>query len=420
MMLQEDVPMDFFEQLKTRTDLPQVNYPHVPRAKGLGDKLLASYLKRFGKGLGPMKPIAMVNQDMPVYDLTQPPMNSAPGARVLRTGLNYMLLRKEARPINMVLMLNAACNMRCAHCSARDYLDSNRKPLETSEVKNLVDQFVELGGSSLIYSGGEPTIHKDLLELIDYVPKEKSVISIFTNGSRLADLAPELRSAGLFGTLVSIDSADADEHDRLRGAKGAFAGAVRGVEALHEQGMLVGISSYMTRQNLADGDWDRIMALANQLKAYQVFMFDAVPTGAIMHETHTRLSPADRNRLKELTMAQNATPSGPAVMGQSWVNSADGFGCFAGFYQLYVNSFGDVCPCDFTPISFGNIREEPLVDIWAKLRQSSDWGQRFPECRMQDDTFRSRSVDLIPSDLPWPVSYETLLELRRDAGIIDE
>ena len=95
--------MDFFEQLDTRTDLPEIDYPHVPRAKGLGDRLLARYLKRFGKGLGPMKPIAKVNGDMAVYDLTQPPMGSAAGSRVLRTGLNYVLLRREARPINMGL-----------------------------------------------------------------------------------------------------------------------------------------------------------------------------------------------------------------------------------------------------------------------------------------------------------------------------
>ena len=415
----EEVRMDFFEQLDTRTDLPELDYPHVPRAKGIGDRLLARYLKRFGKGLGPMKPIAKVNGDMAVYDLTQPPMGSAAGARVLRTGLNYVVLRKAARPINMVLMLNSACNMRCAHCSARDYLDSSRKPLEAAEVRNLVDQFVELGGSSLIYSGGEPTIHEDLLDLVDYVPKDKAVISMFTNGSRLADLAPELRSAGLFGTLVSVDSADPDTHDRLRGSAGAFAGAKAGVEALLDNNMLVGISSYMTRQNLYDGDWDRILDLAIEWKVMQLFMFDAVPTGAIMHQKHTRLSQEDRTRLKELTMAQNANPSGPAIMGQSWVNSADGFGCFAGFYQLYVNSMGDVCPCDFTPITFGNIRDEPLERIWARLRDSQDWNERFPECRMQDERFRSRTVDLIPESMPWPVSYETLLELRREAGLSD-
>jgi MoaA/NifB/PqqE/SkfB family radical SAM enzyme len=104
-------------------------------------------------------------------------------------------------------------------------------------------------------------------------------------------------------------------------------------------------------------------------------------------------------------------------MGQSWVNSPEGFGCFAGFYQIYVNAQGYVCPCDFTPIHFGNVREEPLQVIFDRLRASEDWGQRFMDCRMQDDCFRERTVDLVPEGTPWPVSYETILELRRAAAV---
>jgi MoaA/NifB/PqqE/SkfB family radical SAM enzyme len=407
--------MDFFEQIKQRTDLPVIDYPHVLRARSLTDKLLAGYVKHFGTRIGPMKPIALVNGDMVVYDLTQPPMDSQVGARVLRTGFDFIVRKKPAKPINMVLMLNSACDMKCVHCSAREYIKSDRKPLVRTEVMELVDQFVEMNGASLIYSGGEPTLHKDLLELVDYVPKDKSVISIFTNGSRLADLANELRGAGLFGTLVSLDSHDQETHDSRRRKPGAFQQALKGVEALHKEGMLAGISSYMTRKDLYDGKWDKVVALAESVSAHQVFMFDAVPTGAMMNDSEARLMPEDRERLKKLTMAQNAKPSGPAVMGQSWVNSGDGFGCFAGFYQLYVNSFGDVTPCDFTPISFGNIREEPLQKIWDRMRASEDWGERFPECRMQDDCFRSRTIDLIPEGTQWPVPYETILQLRKQA-----
>jgi len=405
--------MDFHEQLKFRADLPVINYPHVNRARRLSDKLLSGYLKLFGSRLRPMKPIALVNGDMVVYDLTQPPMDSDSGARVLRTGFDFMVRKKEARPINMVLMLNSACDMKCVHCSAREYMKSGRKPLAYEEVKDLVDQFVDLNGASLIYSGGEPTLHARLVELVDHAPKDKCVVSIFTNGSRLADMAHELRSAGLFGTLVSLDAATPEVHDERRRSPGAFAQAMRGIEALHEEGMLTGISNYMTRQDLARGEWDRVMALAESVDAHQVFMFDAVPTGALMHNLDARLTPEDRGHLRELTKAQNGKPSGPAVMGQSWVNSPEGFGCFAGFYQLYVNAFGDVCPCDFTPISFGNIREEPLARIWSRMRTSEDWGQRFGDCRMQDDAFRAGTVDLIPEGTAWPVSYQTILELRR-------
>ena len=404
--------MDFFQQLD-RDDLPRVTHPFVRRDRKLATRLLSQYLKLFSKRLAPMKPIAMVN-DLPAYDLTQPPLYSEAGARVLKVGFEYVVLKRKARPINMVLMLSAGCNMSCRHCSAKHYMSGNARPLRVEEVKDLADQFVDLGGSSLIYSGGEPTLHKNLLELVDHVPKDKSTISIFTNGTRIPDLADELKSAGLFGTLVSLDSHIPEKHDKYRGSPGAFRKGMEGIEALKERNMLVGISTYITREDLAAGDFDSIVELGTQLDVHQVFVFDAVPTGAMSKEHHLVLRPEDRQELKRLTMKQNANPKGPAIMGQSWVNSGEGFGCFAGFYQMYVTACGDVAPCDFTPITFGNIREEKLEVIWDRMRASEDWGIRHMECRMQDPDFRAKTIDLIPEDAPLPVPYEKILEWRRE------
>jgi len=402
--------MDFFQHLQ-RSDLPRVDHDHVQRARGLGNRLLSTYLRIFNERLKPMKPIALVN-GMPAYDLTQPPLQSAPGARVLRTGLNYMLLKKEARPINMVLMTNMACDMKCRHCSARTYMRSGRKPLAYEEIIDLVDQFVELGGASFILSGGEPSLHPRVLDIVAHVPKDKAVVSMFTNGSQMVKLADELKSAGLFGTLVSLDSTDPGEHDRVRGMQGGYDRAMAAVEKLKSLGMLVGLSTYITRAGHARGDFQSIVRLGTELGVHQVFVFDTVPTGALLKEKDLVLRQQDRDELRELTKAQNANPVGPAIMGQSWVNSREGFGCFAGFYQLYVNAAGDVMPCDFTPITFGNIREERLETIWKRLRSSEEWGTRFPECRMQDAAFRARTVDLLPPDAELPVPYETLVSLR--------
>jgi len=402
--------MDFFEHLQ-RTDLPRVAHPFIRKATGLSDRLLSGYLKLFNTRLKPMKPIALVN-GLPAYDLTQPPLESEAGARVLRTGFNYMVLKKGARPINMVLMTNMACDMKCRHCSAKLYMKSGRKPLEYGEIVDLIDQFVELGGASFIFSGGEPTLHPRLLDLVAHVPKSKSVVSMFSNGSRLAEMAEELKAAGLFGTLVSLDSACREEHDDVRGMQGGYDRALAAARRLRELDMLVGLSTYITHPGLANGDFDKIVRLGTDMGVHQLFVFDTVPTGAFLNETSLVLTPEDRVKLRELTKAQNANPSGPAIMGQSWVNSCEGFGCFAGFYQLYVSAAGDVMPCDFTPVTFGNIREERLETIWQRMRSSEDWGTRFPECRMQDPMFRKNTIDLIEPGTQLPVPYEQILEMR--------
>ncbi len=404
--------MDFFEHLK-RDDLHKVRYPFVSRATKWTDRLVAGYLKRFNGNIAPMKPVALVN-DMPVYDLTQPPIGSEAGTRVLKVGFDYMVLKKQARPINMVVMINDACDMNCTHCSAQNYMKHGKKPMSYQVLRDLVDQFIEMGGASFVISGGEPTLYKKLLKLIDETDKSKVAVSMFTNGSRVSDLATELRSVGLFGTLVSLDSNDPAVHDRRRGFDGAFKRALKAIETLKANEMLVGISTYISRFGMKKGSFEQVIALGEDLGVDQVFCFDAVPTGALMHGDDWVLTLEDREILKEMIKAQNASPSGPAVMGQSWVNSPEGIGCFAGFYQIYVTAAGDVCPCDFTPITFGNVCDEPLQTIWDRMRASADWGPRFHSCRMQDKCFRAKTVDLIPPGTAFPVPYETILKLQKE------
>jgi len=407
--------MDFFEHLK-REDLVEVHYPFVKKSTRWTDRLLAGYLKLFNTRLKPMKPVGLVN-GMPAYDLTQPPIGSEAGARVIRTGFDYMVRKKAARPINMVVMVNSACNMRCSHCSAKNYMGKGVKPMSYEVLESLVDQFVEMSGASVVLSGGEPTLHPRLLDLIDHVDKSKAVVALFTNGSKLPGMAAELRAAGVFGTLVSLDSADPTVHDTRRNKEGSFAQALKAIEALKANDMLAGISTYISRFGMQKGSFEQMVALGEEIGVDQVFAFDAVPTGALMHEADWVLTKDDRWALKEMIKAQNASPTGPAIMGQSWVNSSEGFGCFAGFYQLYVTAAGDVCPCDFTPITFGNVCDEPLQVIWDRMRSSPEWGVKHNECRMQDRCFRSTTIDLIPPGTPWPVPYQKIVELRRAKGL---
>ena len=404
--------MNFFEQLE-RPDLPRLEYPFVKRVTSLTDRLLAGYMKLFNKRISPMKPLALVN-GLPVYDLTQAPLYSEAGASVLRNGFEYIILKRQAQPITMTLMLNGRCNMACTHCSARTYMRNGGDMLTWDELKTLVDQFVEAGGSSVVISGGEPTLHPHLVELVDYVPKNKAVVSMFTNGTNVVELLPELKAAGLFGTLISLDSPVAEIHDRRRKTPGAFKNGIKALEAILSEGMLAGISTYMTRPDLHEGQFQSMIDLGTEMGAHQVFVFDTVPTGAMLEEdSEWLLTREDRDLCQKLTMEQNANPVGPAIMGQSWVNSPEGFGCFAGFYQLYVTASGDACPCDFTPITFGNVREEPLGKIWERIRLSEDWNIQHNECRMQDPGFRANTIDLLPPGTPLPVPYETVLELRR-------
>ncbi len=407
--------MDFFEHLQ-RDDLPQVVHPTLARDRSLTSRAVMPITRLFRRRLEPLKPLALVN-GMVAYDLTQPPLESLPSMRIMRTAFKHRFLRAEARPISMVLMTTAACNMRCRHCSAQRTMRRGGDALSYEEICDVIDQFIELGGASVVFSGGEPTLHPRLLDLVAHVPADKAISTMFTNGSRIdRAYADELRSAGMFSALVSIDSYDEAAHDSGRQSEGAYRQGLRAAEQVRESGMLAGLSSYMSRQDLLAGGFQKLTRVAEDVGVHQLFLFDAVPTGALLHETEMILAPGDRARLRDLVSSYNGLPYGPGVMGQSWVNSAQGCGCFAGFYQAYLTADGELTPCDFTPISFGNVRQHSLHELWRRMRASPEWKVRFGECRMQDPEFRKNSIEPIPDDEPLPVRYERLQELRRARG----
>ncbi len=87
-------------------------------------------------------------------------------------------------------------------------------------------------------------------------------------------------------------------------------------------------------------------------------------------------------------------------MTQNWSNSGRGFaksfGCLAGNYQFHISAFGDFMPCDFTPISFGNVRQYSIEHLWEKLISHPAWRSHRNDCRMQSPDFRSRYIDPLP------------------------
>jgi MoaA/NifB/PqqE/SkfB family radical SAM enzyme len=97
---------------------------------------------------------------------------------------------------------------------------------------------------------------------------------------------------------------------------------------------------------------------------------------------------------------------------QSWTNSGRGFaksfGCLAGNYQFHITACGDLMPCDFTPLSFGNVRDRCVADLWKKLTTHPAYCRHQDACRMQSLEFRNRYIRPIPLNTPLPVLIEEL------------
>ncbi len=347
-----------------------------------------------------------------------PPVGSRPMFRALK-GLIKSQLMPFPSPLAMTFAITYDCQCKCVHCSAGKHLRKNQKYLSTEEAKKLIDEAQKLGVTIIAFTGGEPLLREDLFELISYVDDKKAMPVMFTNGEFLTEENVEkLADAGLYSVFLSIDSPNPEEHDSLRGKSGLFEVAIEGLMRAKSKGIFAGFSSYATRSGAEKGIYRELYNYAKELGLHNLMLFDCVPTGKMLHDTSEMLTFKLREDLHKFSAEKFRKCELPPLSSQSWQNSVEaylsGIGCLAANIQFYASAYGEISPCDFSPLSFGNIRNESLKKIWMRMVKHPAYNHRSPFCRMQDKNFRHFYIDPIPDDayLPYPINKLPRVDYR--------
>jgi len=365
-----------------------------------------------------------------VYNLYNPAMPTPAAMRHLERKLRTMAER-IVFPGTCTLSITPRCPCRCVHCSADRFMTDARRELTTEELKSAVEQSVDLGVSNVVFTGGEPLARQDLPELIAHVDKSRAHAMIFTSGVLLTEKKiAELAEAGLDSMNVSIDADTPAVHDQLRRMPGAFAKAFAGARLAREAGILTGVSTYGCHETVANGSLEHLVRMARDDGFHEITIFDCVPTGKFLSRPDVRLGRKDIKRIRDLAERYNADEHPFGVIAQAKANGYDGGGCFGGFAQFYMTCYGDVNPCDFNPVSFGNVTEEPLETIWRRMVSHPEFAPHRHSCRMQSARYRAKYIEPITDEETLPVRMErlpgdgTLLDAseaprRRHAGRVE-
>jgi len=344
-----------------------------------------------------------------VYNLYQPPV---PSQRLVNHMARLVMQgRDPIKPTTCTLQVTARCQLNCYHCSAAKYKTQERQELTTAEWLSVIRQSEEMGCFNITFTGGEPLLREDIYDLIAAVNQDRAHPTMFTNGLLLTEEnVARLREADLYALMVSIDDPRPEVHDRLRGLPGAFQKSVAGMERAREAGLLTALSTYASPEDVREGRVEQLIELARDLGLHEVTVFDIVPTGRLLPlEEEGLLTPEDKQQLIALGRHYNQLKDYPHVVTQSEVEGPECAGCMGAHSQFYMTAFGDVDPCDFLPLTFGNVRDEPLEAIWMRMRGHPAFVEHCDHCLMQDAEFRRQYIDHIPEDrlLPWP-AYDEL------------
>ncbi len=296
--------------------------------------------------------------------------------------VSFRVLRLLGRSVPTFIDIGVTyrCQCRCLHCSAEGQKRPGLEEMTSEEIKSVIDQARDMGIPEVIFSGGEPLLRQDTIELVGYAHEAGMITRLNTNGLLLdRDRVAGLKKAGLTLCGVSFDASDPLVHDQFCGVPGAFNRALDGLRLVREFGILSQMLVLASRSNILSGLGD-LLKLGRRAGASFMFIFWPIASGRWKNARVQVLDREERSRVRrfqDLTFAYCELPTEKTLC------------CHADKSIFYVNAHGEVTPCPFAPFVIGSIRQGPLKDLWQ--RYTSRWELEFrDDCPLND--FRKREL----------------------------
>ena len=281
-------------------------------------------------------------------------------------------------PHRMDLMVSAMtknghwhCNKKCVHCYAAGQPQAEEQELDTKTWKQILVKLREAGIPQVTFTGGEPTMREDLVELVDAA--QWFVTRMNTNGIRLTeDLCRKLWDASLDSVQITFYSSDEEIHNRLVGAN-QYRNTVSGIENALKAGLSVSINTPLCTLNR---DYVKTLEFLHEKGVLYVTCSGLITTGNATLEASEKLQ-LTKEEIKEVLSdaVAYAYSHGMEISFTSpgWVEACfcEGLGiqtptCGACLSNMAITPSGHVVPCQswLSGDILGHMLKDSWEDIW--------------------------------------------------------
>ena len=302
-----------------------------------------------------------------LYQIAKPIVSACPFLKklIFAYGIKHNLF-----PRVLTLVLTYRCQCRCAHCGVADAHGASESELSTQEIISLIDQAAKIGMiMQITFTGGEPLLRKDILQLVRYSKKYNFFTKIDSNGALLdAKRLNELKEAGLDRIGISIDHYQGDIHDQLRRYSGLFNNIMEVIKICASLKLSVYLQTYATDKNIRNGDLERVIQLAEEVAVDKIKIQPIATLGASKIACDDMLTAEDFTLLHDM-ISRHAG----AYVESEFLSARDHKKfCRVNFKSnIHITCYGEVQPCCWFPASFGNVRKNKLREILDYMYSSS-------------------------------------------------
>lgn len=320
--------------------------------------------------------------------------------RIINDVISVNVLKKPRLRV-IELAVDFACNGKCIYCSATKMFDLKKEQnrLTIEEFKKIGKDLDRFGTIGVVITGGEPFLRPDLQKIVKALNPKNKIITIVTNALVVNEKKlREVFAAGANSIEFSLDSHIEKENDKSRNFKGHFKKVMEAIKLAKKVGLNVCLSPCLTHQNI--NDFEKFILFAKKLDAF-IFLSLAGDCGRWSDKENFVLDE------KDWDLMQFYRRKYPFIRNDFSTNFILKEGCPTGREKLYISAYGDIIPCSFTQISFGNIRSEPLEKIWERMRNFEPYKTYYPYCRRTRDRDYARTyLDPIKNEknLPYPIN----------------
>ncbi len=287
------------------------------------------------------------------------------------------------------------CNLKCIHCYSNSESKKYDGELDTGEALRFIDHLAEFKVPVILFSGGEPLLREDLIELVTYARSKEIRATISTNGTLLSrEKVATLKDLGVGYIGVSLDGIG-ENNDRFRGREGAFAAALTGIRNCIEIGQRTGLRFTINKHNYSE--LNAIFDLIEAENIPRVCFYHLVYAGRGSKMVEEDITRQEARLAMDLIMARTLDFHRRGLQKEILTvdNHADGVylymmlkekdpvraqsvldllrlngGNRTGIAIGAVDWYGNVHPDQFTQNhTFGNVRDRKFGDIWTDKSQ---------------------------------------------------